>query len=373
MNPTTVLRHRAARWALGPLVALMVASTSLAAAPSPAAEAPPSRTWQRQAVPYYTPSQWVGAVWHFHQRPRAKQFALDAQTLAVLLERTCARPPASDTPAQRREAWSRTLDSWSALSAVAIGPTLERRSVRHIDFQPARPAMIGQVLASPPTRLDELDRIGAPARGLPALEWWLWSPDAPQDAAACQYATLLARQVAQEALALLQGVQARIPDEGSDDEPADAAPAFGEIVNQWVGAIEGLRWRELGKPLASARLNQPPRFSRQLSGQSARAWMAQWAAIRDLAVQTNGPAPQAGEGPIPLETYLRGRGLNGPAQALSKAVRDADRHLKGLSEPAPAKRVRAAVRSLEQLKRVAETQVAPALQVSLGFSDADGD
>lgn len=373
MKPLPALAQHVPRWVTALLVTAAITGSPVTAAPAATPAASPSHTWQREAVPFYTPAQWVDAVWHFHQRPRAKQFALDAQTLAVLLDRSCARPLTADVQAQRREAWTRALESWSALAAVAIGPTLERRSARHIDFQPVRPAMVVQALAHPPARIEDLERIGAPARGLPALEWWLWSPDAPQDAQACHYATLLARQVAQEALALLQGVQARVKDEGSEPDAADASPAFSEIVNQWVGGIEGLRWRELGKPLESARPNPSIRFSRHLSGQSARTWQAQWAALRDLSVQTGGPAPQAGEGPIPLETYLRGRGLNRPAEALSRAVRDVDRHLKGLSGQATAKRVRAAVRSLDQLKRVAETQVAPALQVSLGFSDADGD
>ena len=75
---------------------------------------------------------------------------------------------------------------------------------------------------------------------------------------------------------------------------------------------------------------------------------------------------------MPFETYLRGRGLNPQADALRRAVDAADAALRGLT-PGARPRVLAAARALEALSRLVESQVAPALEVSIGFSDADGD
>ncbi|MBA3590033.1 MAG: hypothetical protein H0W38_10715, partial [Methylibium sp.] len=54
------------------------------------------------------------------------------------------------------------------------------------------------------------------------------------------------------------------------------------------------------------------------------------------------------------------------------AVQQADRSLAGLSVQAP-ERLRHAAGALAALGRVVQEQVAPALEVSIGFSDADGD
>jgi predicted lipoprotein len=69
---------------------------------------------------------------------------------------------------------------------------------------------------------------------------------------------------------------------------------------------------------------------------------------------------------------LRGRGLNRQADALVRAVRLASTRLQGLA-PAARPQVLAAARELAQLKRLVEAELAGALEVSLGFSDADGD
>ena len=81
--------------------------------------------------------------------------------------------------------------------------------------------------------------------------------------------------------------------------------------------------------------------------------------------------PLPGDGLVPLETYLRGRGLNPLAATLASAAAGIDREM-GQIKPEAA-RVNAAARPLASLKRLAETQLAPALEVNIGFSDADGD
>jgi predicted lipoprotein len=84
------------------------------------------------------------------------------------------------------------------------------------------------------------------------------------------------------------------------------------------------------------------------------------------------PPPPPGEGLITIETYLRGRGRNAEADALRRAVQEADPALQGLAIEAPDRLMKAA-QALASLKHVLEDRVAPALEVSIGFSDADGD
>jgi hypothetical protein len=70
--------------------------------------------------------------------------------------------------------------------------------------------------------------------------------------------------------------------------------------------------------------------------------------------------------------YLRGRGLNPLTNKLAGAAGQVSRQLQA-ADPLKASRTLAATRSLSNLKRLAEAEIAPALEVSIGFSDSDGD
>ena len=75
---------------------------------------------------------------------------------------------------------------------------------------------------------------------------------------------------------------------------------------------------------------------------------------------------------MPIETYLRGRGANALADRLVQATQAAERSV-GVANPAAKASVLAASKDLAALKLLAEAELAAALSVSIGFSDADGD
>ena len=66
------------------------------------------------------------------------------------------------------------------------------------------------------------------------------------------------------------------------EEPEAAAERAAEAVNQWLAGLEGLRWRNLGKPLAtlaSAKGTATPDsrsdiWPRPASGSHREAWQA---------------------------------------------------------------------------------------------------
>lgn len=78
---------------------------------------------------------------------------------------------------------------------------------------------------------------------------------------------------------------------------------------------------------------------------------------------------------MPLETYLRGLGLNTLADKLHTAAAEVDSAMAQLPATGtpPDAVVQKMARALSALKYLAESEVAPALQISIGFSDADGD
>lgn len=338
-------------------------------------------TW---AVPFYRPAD-VAAGLYRHWAPARALAWVDAtaQLQSALQALSDATTPAAATPVrqQARTAWLQAVDAWERLATVQFGPLIERRSARQVDFTPTRPALIQRAIERAPDSAQDMERIGTPAKGLPALEWLLWSqplllrPGSP----ACAYAVQVAAELARDALALQAAFKAGAErDWDNDMEAGDAA--FAEFINQWVGALERLRWAHMEKPLREnasrgARAASPEGFPRHASGATAASWARQWQALREMAMFTGdaqAPAPAAGQGVVPLETYLRGRGLNPLADAWVQQVERTDTALRKL-QPAPGPRVLAAARELAQTKRLAEADVAPALEVGIGFSDADGD
>lgn len=327
------------------------------------------------AVPYYTPADFVQGMYRNGHLPKARDFSRAAGALAGAVETQCAAPRAGAAAVLKRtrEHWLAAAQAWDALSAVAVGPLLQRRSARQIDFEPTRPALIARALRAAPADLQALERIGTPAKGLPALEWLLWSLPPGSRPASCGYALLLAREIEAEAQALETAfAELAARDWGAD--PAGATAAMSETLNQWVGGLERLRWAQMEKPLRAAQgTGAAPAYPRAAAGAIRRSWLARWRALSDLAAAPGrAAAPAPGAGLVPLETYLRGRGLNPLADRLARAVHEAERSLQA-AQPGNGADTLAAARSLARLTRLAQADIAPALEVPLGFSDSDGD
>ncbi len=326
------------------VLGLWLPSLALATGPEPASALAVQQLYQIWAV------------------PQANLLMQQSTQLQAALQDLCTTPDASAARLQAaRQRWSGTLAAWEGLAAVAIGPVLSRRSQRQIDFNPTRPRLIVQAIQKAPADLAALEWIGTPAKGLPALEWLLWVEPVQAQTPACRYAGLLAAEIRVEADALhtaLQTLAATPPD------PVGTATALSEWVNQWVGGLERLRWQQLEMPVRVARTAVPataPEWPRAASQVTVRAWLAQWDSLRTLAT-----------GPVGLGPLLDKLGHAAQATALNKAVAGADTRMQAL-RTTDADQVLAAAAALAMLKHCVENEVAPALGVNIGFSDADGD
>jgi hypothetical protein len=287
--------------------------------------------------------------------PHAAEFARESARLAPAIQALCDAAPAQADAALdgARTQWRDAMLAWEGLSAVALGPVLERRSQRRIDFSPTRPRMIEKAIGAAPKTPADMERIGTPAKGFPALEWLLWVKPVQPGSPACTYAVHVAEEIRGEAQALAAARPA-----GTEE-----GVALAELLNQWVGGLERLRWADMEMPARVAMTGgkEAQDYPRRASGASAMSWAARWAALRDLAV-----------GPHSLEAALRQAGHAPEAEALAGAVGRANAAMSGLSGR-DTLRILEAARELAALKRLVENQVATALGVSLGFSDADGD
>ncbi|MBX3609880.1 MAG: imelysin family protein [Hydrogenophaga sp.] len=318
-------------------------------------------------VPFYTSPDAVAGFHRGHTVPLAQAFADRSAALVLALQQHCAGGPGIE-PA--RAAWTQTMLAWERLSAVAVGPLIERRSLREIDFQPMRPDLLKRMLAREPKSLADMARVGTPAKGLPALEHLLWVAPVTAGSPACSYSVLAAQAVQAEADALHQAFAALAADPPQEEA---SVPAFSEWVNQWLGGLERLRWANMEKPLREAATRGgAPAFPRAASGQTAAAWAQAWGSLRAVAVQGAAPVPAPGQGLITIETYLRGRGHLALADRWRDAVLQADGAMKNASPDQPA-RVDAAATALKSLTALMQRDVSTAMEVGIGFSSADGD
>ncbi len=300
--------------------------------------------------------------------PAARRFAADGDQLADRTQAWCAaapKQPARD-PARdaARLAWVQAMQSWTRLSAVPIGPLLDRHSDTRLDFQPLRPAALDKVIASPVAPGEwAMDRVGAQARGLPAMEYLLWKKPAAPRTPACAYLATLARDLRDEAHELARDFAAEA---AAARDAAQAAAWFNTYVNQWLSGMARLRWRDLEMPVRSWGMEQAPRAA---SGQTALAWRERWQALRQASIGGDGTP----DGVLPLADYLRARGLAGAADAMRRDVGLADAALQGATPATPAARLLDAARRIDTVTHTISRDVPAALQVQLEFSAEDGD
>lgn len=319
------------------------------------------------AAPDISTTQMIQSLLQLHLVPSATLLVQAAQALAQSLAQSSdAQPWALHQPL-----WVHTMLAWERLAAVAVGPLLDRRSARAIDFWPTRPAQIQRMLDSASiTTVPQLDTVGATARGLPALEWLLWKTQGSGHASV--YASLLAQQVANESSTLLAGYQALLATEWNDGE---AWRVYSEWFGQAVGGLDQLRIKKMAP---GSRGKDSATWVRGVSGYTADAWLAQAQGLQaffvgspaaQLAAQAQSPGqPVAGS----FNSMLLGRKHLAHSQTLTERTATMLSTVQ-VARPGDAASLRAAQAALAESSALATQLGGDVLNISLGFTDADGD
>jgi predicted lipoprotein len=249
-------------------------------------------------VPFYTAGDFMRGAYRFWYAPQAAAFAEQAGGLPTAISAVCDAD--ADAPRakleQARERWKASALAWDRLSGVQVGPLVQRRSTRQIDFTPTRPELIKRAIQTAPQDATAMESIGTPAKGLPALEWLLWTPAIAPATPACRYAVQVAADIQREADALAKAfsdLAARPPGEAEETQrPGD------ERTHQPVDGRAGTP--ALGRDGKAAhgrqRARRPQRraYARSASGQTAARWAAQWQALRTLGASQASEAPRPG-------------------------------------------------------------------------------
>jgi uncharacterized protein len=331
-------------------------------------------------MPYFTAEQALQGIYVHRLPPLAQHFATEAERLQLSSAQHC---DGKTTLAELRSQWLRTLVSWQALATPSVGPVVARRSQRQIDFWPAREKLIQRALDKAPKNLDDMERVGTPAKGFPALELLLQSakPGPSLPANTCRYVDLVAQGISAEARVLATELDALARRDWSES-PEEAGTAFGEWVNQWLGGLERLRWAHIEKPLQAHRTSveggaqQPIEFPRLDREANLADWRAQWQSLKAQARLLPGQyaePPRPGLALVPIEALLIGKGRLALAQHWAQALDAVDAGMSALSPKSGDRELLALTGRMKAVTVLYQNEVAAALDVPLGFSDADGD
>jgi predicted lipoprotein len=327
----------------------------------------------------------VGAMADQVAVPMFEQFSDLALELQSSTTQLCAAPTQAAV-VDARTVLADTRAAWRRSEAVWVGPVMDRRSWSVVDW-PVAPDDIEALLAD--DTLGPLDaeflatRIGAPLRGLGAIEYILYesgsdTATALADERRCQYLDGLAQVVSNEADAVLSlwtdGDQANgdaVPyrDEfaGTTDRMT-ATDSIDELVNSMLSRLEGSVNRELGKALGVG--SGPADTSGIIEGPGAFGVADQQARAEGIRLVLLGPDGVSGLAPL-LDSDLRTR-LAAQFDTLDAALDTIDPPLVEATTADPTA-VQAAHDAYAELRVAVATEVVSALGVTVSFSDADGD
>jgi predicted lipoprotein len=321
--------------------------------------------------------------------PLYAQFEERSQALASSVDGLCSAPTDVSLEAAR-SAWFEAREPLKRAEVFAFGPYSrpEFRIGPKIDSWPARPDVVEEWIAgTEPVDPATLATLGIWHKGLPVVEYFLFSPEAssmPQlaEQRRCEYL----RSAASELVSRAREIHlAWAPEGGNFAGQLSGAgrtstawrtlrDAFSEVVNRMGFTLENVRRDKLGRPLGEMTGGTPdPNVAEsRFSGRSLRDIQDNLAGIEvlyfgDPSISLPG-----------LSSYVSERGQNfddrfrSGVSAARAALDAVDMPLTDAVTAEPD-RVRDASARLGELQSLIQVELINALGLSLNFNDSDGD
>jgi predicted lipoprotein len=321
--------------------------------------------------------------------PGYTEFEQRSEEVSTAVDALCAAPSEA-TLAAARAAWEAARAPFKRAEVFAFGPYSrpEFRIGPKIDSWPARPEEVEEWIAgTEPVDPATLAELGVWHKGLPVLEYFLYSPESSaqsqlENARRCEYLRSTATELvnrAREMHLAWAPEGANFANELSGAGRTSTAwrslrDAFGEVVNRMGFTIENVRSDKLGRPLGEATGGTvlPDETESRFSGRAIRDILDNLAGIEVLFFG------DASRGLPGVSSYAleRGRNFDDPFRA---ALDGARASLQAIDVPlgdavsTEADRVREASARLNELQILIQTDVISGLGLSLSFNDNDGD
>ncbi len=342
----------------------------------------------------YSLREWMKST-HSWAISHYQRFEKDSRRLSAEIDQLCAQPDSDSALTHARDSWARAMNDWRTLEVLQLGPTLQRRSSKTMDFWPTRPSVIEMAVEATRTEAvsgaaaeDSMQRWGTAAKGLPAMEWLLF-PDAGRDAvvpaltspAHCLYARRVARGVVREASILVAEWKSESRQLNTMSETQLRKLAH-DTLNLMVGSCELLRGKKVQKGVrlvAQGGRGSAPEdaFDSVRSGRTRELLLRHFEALSQVMLGQQARMPYARGGPkIAFRDFLLQLGHTAEADSLSSQVDIV--HSALLALPANPREwtlenTQKAADALGDLRAILDPRISELLGITVTFTDADGD
>ncbi len=313
------------------------------------------------------------ALGHYHA------FEQQAATLEAKATAVCAAVDATQLAATQA-AWWDAREPWKRAEVIQFGPVVEypERLGPKLDSWPVNAAAVEELVAS----TDALDfaQLGSATRGLPVVEYLLWTEaetSLASDARRCAVLSGAAADVHTNAALLTQvwestwmpALSDPVPDEDAYDTPQAVVD---EWVNRMAFTVENIRAEKLGKPAGddSGGTPLPDTLESRTSARSLQDARDTLAGVQDVWTGDVGG------------DHLGVRDLLDDAELAARVDQLFDVAIERLERvPDPLEQtiviepeiVAYAQEALQALQVVIQVDLAQALGVTITFNDNDGD
>lgn len=310
--------------------------------------------------------------------PAIEDAAAIAEDLAGATEQFCGRPTA-ESHVSAKQSWQEAKTAWEKSELTTFfGPADMLRTVSKVDYSPISETGIDDLLASEtPIDADYIDdRASSTQRGLGAIEYGLYRDlDAASDPRVCQLTTSASQVVALETGALHEAwtdsFDGEAPFVDTFTGTMTSNQALADVVAAIVETLKRQSLFELGKALGiSSPEPEIEAIPEGTAGAGAAMYLAQLGGIR-AALEAGGPDSLAGLiGARSVEVAERIDVLLG--QAIGKLTPLQGSPMRSVAEERPDD-LRPLYDDLAELRTLFESDVVSLLDITLGFSDTDGD
>lgn len=282
-----------------------------------------------------------------------------------------------------QDQWVAAQQAWKITQAGWFGPTTMDRHDSRIGWEPADPAGIDATIASD-VRIDAAyvtDALPTPQQGLAAIEYLLFG-STPLDERRCEYLTAVAEAAADEAaqmsrswFASWNGGSAFLDRfTGSADPAMTPRDALGDIVAAMSEHLSVLTLQQLGRELG---ITAPdPVTGAFPEGDAAFGLGSLRSQIEGLA-SAYGRAPAAIAGAVAsrapdVDSAIRGN-LDATIALIDGVITAQGNTSMAMAVDAHRDELEEAYAMLADVRRTIDTDVVALLDLTLGFSDSDGD
>lgn len=296
-------------------------------------------------------------------------------TLDTTAAALSADATADCTPDTLKDAYGAAFDAWIGVSHLRFGPMEDGDGAFALAYWPdprgaAPDALRRMILTEDPAVKDPaaFAQVSVAGRGLYALEYLLYD-DEFLTLGAAPYRCDLIRAVATDIAANAATVRAAweggfadaLEDAGKNDRFRTYGEAMQELLQAILGGLDQTAEVRLERPMGTFDEPRPTRAEARRSGRSLRHVVLSLQATRDLAARIAPPGPVA---EATDATFAR---------ALTLADGLDDPTLAGVADPQGRLRVEILLTAVKAIIDTVNTQLGPALEVTLGFNAADGD